>query len=222
MRRQHLAAAGVRRGDRVALMLPNVPSFVVWYYAALRLGAIAVSISTRLTASEVAFVVTDSGAKTFVSLASALATVQSELPSGIDKIFSTSECGDLCDGQPMRTDDNTSSTWVELDPHEAALILYTSGTTGFAKGATLSHLNVRSNVHAFNHLCNMNPDQRILLSVPLFHCFGQNALLNSAFNVGATLVLQRQIRPQRSQATHCGSSGNSAVWCANDVSIVSR
>ena len=187
-----LAAAGIRRGERVALMLPNVPSFVVWYYAALRLGAIAVSISTRLTASEVAFVVSDSGAKAFVSLASALATVQSELPSSIDKIFSTSESGDLCDGQPMLPDDFTPSTWVETDPHEAALILYTSGTTGFAKGATLSHLNVRSNVHAFNHLCNMDADQRILLSVPLFHCFGQNALLNSALNVGATLVLQRQ------------------------------
>ncbi len=189
---QHLTEAGIRRGDRVALMLPNVPAFVVWYYAALRLGAIAVSISTRLAASEVAFVVKDSGAKTFVSLASALATVRSELPSRVDKIFSTSDCGQLCDGQPMRTDNTTPSTWVETDPHEAALILYTSGTTGFAKGATLSHLNVRSNVHAFNHLCNMNPDQRILLSVPLFHCFGQNALLNSAFNVGATLVLQRR------------------------------
>jgi long-chain acyl-CoA synthetase len=195
-----LIEAGIRPGDRVAIMLPNVPAFVVWYYATLRIGAVAVSISTRLAPSEVAFLVDDCQAKAFVSSSSTVATLLSDLPQCVAKSFSASDLGDQCDGQSLNPKHPTRSQWAVTDPNDAAVILYTSGTTGFAKGATLSHLNVRSNVHAFNHLCNMQPDDRILLSVPLFHCFGQNALLNSAFNVGATLVLQRQF--DLTQAKH--------------------
>jgi long-chain acyl-CoA synthetase len=187
-----LTDAGVMRGDRVAIMLPNVPAFVVWYYAALRAGAIAVSISTRLAAAEVAFLISDCDARVLIAVPETLSSVRNELPDCVSNCLGTSELGDQCDGKPLSADTDDPSAWVETQPAEAALILYTSGTTGFAKGATLSHMNVRSNVHAFNHLCNMQPNDRILLAVPLFHCFGQNALLNAAFNVGATLILQRR------------------------------
>ena len=189
---ESLARAGAERGDRIAIMLGNVPAFAVWYYAALRLGAIAVSASTRLTASEVAFVVADCEARVFVTDEATLRQVQPQLPACVAKSLSVSDLADVCDGQALELDADANSTWVACQPDDPALILYTSGTTGFAKGATLSHMNVRSNVHAFNHLCNMQPDDRILLAVPLFHCFGQNALLNSALNVGATLILQRR------------------------------
>ena len=189
---QLLNEAGVVRGDRVAIMLPNVPAFIVWYYAALRVGAIAVSISTRLAATEAVFIISDCDAKVLIALSDSMSKIKLENPTCLEKCFETSDLGDACDGQSLPTTAWETSTWIETDPDEAALILYTSGTTGFAKGATLSHMNVRSNVHSFNHLCNMRPTDRILLSVPLFHCFGQNALLNSAFNVGATLVLQRK------------------------------
>ena len=194
-----LLNAGVQRGDRVALMLPNAPSFPVWYYAALRIGAIAVSVSTRLAASEVAFVLDDCKASAFVAVDDDLAALAEPIPSCVTAVLATSILGDSCDGQPFSTDAesdrpwvDTDRPWVDTDRDEAAVILYTSGTTGFAKGATLSHGNVRSNVFAFNHLCNMRPQDRILLAVPLFHCFGQNALLNSGLNVGATLVLQQK------------------------------
>ncbi len=188
---ERLSESGVQPGDRIAIMLSNVPAFAVWYYATLRIGAIAVSVSTRLAASEVAFVVRDCDAKIVVTDEATLANVQDELPDCVVKTFATSDFADRCNGQPLQPA-TASSDWVDRDPADAALILYTSGTTGFAKGATLSHMNVRSNVHAFNHLCNMQPDDRMLLAVPLFHCFGQNALLNSALNVGATLILQRR------------------------------
>ncbi len=63
---EQLVECGVEPGDRVALMLPNAPSFPIWYYAALRMGAVAVSVSTRLAPTEVEFVVSDCGAKAFV------------------------------------------------------------------------------------------------------------------------------------------------------------
>ena len=193
---QHLVDQNVQPGQRVALMLPNVPAFVVWYYAALRIGAIAVSISTRLAASEVQFVLEDCGASAFIGLPQAIELTGDCLPDAVMLSITTNEAGNSIDGNLIdgnsisRTD--ATNDWHDADPHDPATVLYTSGTTGFAKGATLSHTNIRSNVHAFNHLCNQRPTDRILLAVPLFHCFGQNALLNAALNVGATLVFQRK------------------------------
>jgi len=184
-----LHEAGVRPGDRVALMLANVPAFPVWYYAALRLGAIAVSVSTRSAATEVAFVMSDSGAGVLICDQATQQVVGTELGDEIRTIVA-SDCGRQIAGRPL--DGQAYDDCHDASPDDPALILYTSGTTGFPKGATLSHGNVRSNVCAFNHLCDMQPTDRVLLSVPLFHCFGQNALLNSVLNVGGTLVLQRR------------------------------
>ena len=195
-----LRQAGVAPGDRVALMLPNVPAFVIWYYGALRLGAIAVSISTRMASSEAAFVLRDCESKAFVTSQEAAAEIEPEMPTCVDRIMVADEFGATVDEQPFdQLDSLAASSWFDADPHDPALILYTSGTTGFAKGATLSHNNVRTNVCAFNHLCGMQSDDRMLLAVPLFHCFGQNALLNSALNVGATLVLQKGFDLQASK-----------------------
>lgn len=188
----HLQQAGIQPGDRVAIMLANVPAFPIWYFAALRIGAIAVSLSTRAAVSEVTFLIDDCGAKCLVADQTTLASMKGQLPTVITSTFTASDWGDACNGQPLDTQDSAESGWIETAPNDPAVILYTSGTTGFAKGATLSHLNVRSNVTAFNHLCQMQANDRILLAVPLFHCFGQNALLNSALNAGAALVLQRR------------------------------
>ena len=188
-----LSNAGVQSGDRVALMLPNAPSFPVWYYATLRLGAIAVSINTRLAASEVEFMVNDCQAKVFIGSNQLDDLVVDSLPSCVTTKMSVNDVtAETADGPKTTTPSTSNNAWHDADPDDAALILYTSGTTGFPKGATLSHRNVRSNVCAFNHLCNMQKDDRVLLAVPLFHCFGQNALLNSVLNVGATIVLQQR------------------------------
>ena len=188
----YLQQSGLQQGQRVALMLPNTPAFVVWYYAVLRLGAVAVSVSTRLTPREVGYVVSDCGATSVIALGETLQEMERELTHDVTIRVATDNDGADVAGQPLTVDSQRKSTWVDADPDAAALILYTSGTTGFAKGATLSHRNVRTNVCAFNHLCGMESSDRMLLAVPLFHCFGQNALLNSAFNVGATLVLQER------------------------------
>ena len=192
-----LDAVGVTAGDRVAIMLPNVPAFAVWYYGALRLGAIAVSLSTRLAESEISFVINDCTAK--VLIVPENSDQSSQLPETLQQIFTVDDLGNSCDGQDLENDLDSKPAIYNAAPEEAALILYTSGTTGFPKGATLSHDNVSSNVCAFNHLCEMSQQEVILLTVPLFHCFGQNALLNSGLNAGTTLVLQRKFDPQESK-----------------------
>ena len=195
-----LQSFGVNRGDRVALVLPNTPAFPVWYYAALRLGAIAVSVSTRLAPAEIAYVVEDCEPVALVAFDETIASLQDELARHSVRLVATCQRGASADGATLAAEAPTYPDWVAADPDEAALILYTSGTTGFPKGATLSHANVRSNVAAFNHLCDMQPADRMLLAVPLFHCFGQNALLNSALNVGATLIMQQAFDPNETRS----------------------
>ena len=187
-----LSSSGVQPGDRVGIMLPNAPSFPVWYYGALRIGAVAVSVSTRLTASEVEFVTADCGAKVLVASQDAMQQVAGSLPDCVATKIVVEDNGTPVGDVEWSNDADVSNVWFDAEPDTAALILYTSGTTGFPKGATLSHGNVRSNVHAFNHLCEMKAEDRVLLAVPLFHCFGQNALLNSVFNVAGTLVFQQK------------------------------
>ncbi len=173
---QRLIDAGIRPGDRVALMLPNVPAFVVWYFASLRIGAVAVSISTRLTASEVAFLIDDCQAKAFVTTISNLETLRPTLPPCVAATFSTTELGDQCDGQSLNRDHASPLTWVETEANDAAVILYTSGTTGFAKGATLSHLE-----RALKRACIQSPLQH------------ENGRSNSTFS--SVVSLFRSKRP---------------------------
>src|SRR5204862_8124381 len=84
----------------------------------------------------------------------------------------------------------------EMEPNDPAAILYTSGTTGRQKGATLSHGNLVSNTFAAVHSESVTPEDRLLLNLPLFHVFGQNAILNAALQGAATVVLQRRYDPQ--------------------------
>ncbi|MCA9110479.1 MAG: AMP-binding protein [Planctomycetaceae bacterium] len=191
MASESLLNAGVQPGDRVALMLSNVPAFFVWYYAAMRIGAIVVSISTRSAIPEAVGLLEDCSTKCLVTNKDRQLALKGKMPGSVTATIATSDVGDECNGQTLSQHENRNRTWFEASPDDPAVILYTSGTTGYSKGATLSHRNVHSNVCAFNHLCGMQPHDRMLLAVPLFHCFGQNALMNSALNVGATLVLQR-------------------------------
>lgn len=193
---QVLTATGVQPGDRVGIWLGNVPAFAVWYFASLRIGAVAVSISTRAADPEVAFFLNDCEAGVLVCDESYSGEFKLESSDTTITLMKTYPFGEVVSCERVSDQEEAearvANSWYDAQPDDPALILYTSGTTGFPKGATLSHGNVRSNVCAFNHLCNMQPQDRILLAVPLFHCFGQNALLNSALNVGATIILQQR------------------------------
>ncbi|QDU09877.1 AMP-binding protein [Gimesia aquarii] len=188
----YLQDLAVQPGDRVAIALPNTPAFVVWYYAVLRVGAIAVSVSTRLTSQEIRFIVEDCTAVALVVVDSKSVDLQSQMPACMQHLILVSESGDKISDEFLNVSESGPIDIYPTEPNDPAVILYTSGTTGFPKGATLSHQNVRATVHAFNNLCGLNQDDRILCSVPLFHCYGQNALLNSGFHAAATIVLQQR------------------------------
>ncbi len=192
-----LSALGIGRGDRVALFLPNIPEFAAAYLGIQKLGAIAVSLNSTLRREETRFILEDSGSVALFTTEALRDRIDnSALPNLKYVIIAEGNAGDgdiSIDG--LITETTGEFTAAVMDRDDASAILYTSGTTGEPKGACLSHGNVISNMHAFNYNCGMRPDDRMLLFLPLFHCFGQNAILNSAFNACATIVLHRAFQP---------------------------
>ncbi len=193
-----LRGLGVERGDRVALFLPNIPEFVLAYLAALKLGAVAVSINALFKRDEVAFILQDCGAVVVVTTQALRPHVPAQSLATLQHVLVAE--GKAEDGMSLESLISSASAEacaLDMERDDPAAIVYTSGTTGFPKGATLSHGNVISNAYSKNHYCGMRPDDRMMLFLPLFHCFGQNAVLNSGLNACATIMLYRYFEPGR-------------------------
>jgi long-chain acyl-CoA synthetase len=177
-----LAAHGVTPGDRVVIDLPNSVAFVVAYFAVQWLGAVTVAVNPALQTDEKQHVVDDSGARMLI-----VEQGRREQPVVVAGRIAVS-LSDAGSGEVMSLDAIPSpGIRASSDP---AAILYTSGTTGRPKGAVLSQANICFNSSAKRACCGFAPGERALLFVPMFHCFGQNAVMNSALHAGATLVLQ--------------------------------
>lgn len=192
-----LKALGLQRGERVGLFLPNIPEFIFAYLATLKLGAIAVSLNVMLKTDEVRFILHDCTAKIVITTEELSHCVpDGDLPELETLLIAE---GEVLNGHSLAELMSVASPnfeAVEMDRHAPAVLVYTSGTTGFPKGATLSHGNVVSNMYAQMRCCGMTPSDKLLLYLPLFHCFGQNAILNSGLNACATIILQRRFKPE--------------------------
>jgi len=190
-----LKSTGLQKGDRVGLMLPNVPQFPIAYFGILKAGGVVVPMNVLLKAPEVSFYVGDSGSRylitwedfagealkgiagigpvtTFVALRPGV----TDLPAG------TRNFAELMTGDPKFDTEATAGD-------DTAVILYTSGTTGKPKGAELTHLNLFMNAHMNSHVFGSVANDVTLAVLPMFHSFGQSAVMNVALHVGATLTL---------------------------------
>jgi long-chain acyl-CoA synthetase len=190
-------ALGLEKGDRIALFLPNIPAFVISYYAAQKLGAIAVSINSMSKQREVKYIVNDSACKLLVTTAELREFVLTgELPSLKNVIIAEGEAENDIDMYWLMARGQTSLCSLDMHPDDPAVILYTSGTTGFPKGAVLTQRNIFSNSASAGNCSQVTDKDRSLLFLPLFHCFGQNYIMNAAFNKCATIVLHRRFEPE--------------------------
>jgi len=193
----HLRAEGVRPGDRVAVMLPNVPEFAVLYYGVLRAGGVVVPMNPLLHAREVAHYLADSGALLAFVWHAVADTAQAGAVGADTRIVVV---------EPAATAALLAAVDPDPEIHDAAdgdtaVILYTSGTTGAPKGAQLSHHNLRSNaVTSQETLANLGDDEVILGALPLFHAFGQTCALNTVVVAGAQLTLLPRFSPEAALA----------------------
>jgi long-chain acyl-CoA synthetase len=189
-----LASIGIEPGDRVGLMLPNVPAFPIAFYGALAAGAVVVPMNPLLKSREVAYYLGDSGAKAVVAWhAMAGEAAKGAADAGAQMI--AAESPDLAGliggltavaGDPGRGDDDD------------AVILYTSGTTGRPKGAELTHAGLVSNAEvSARTLFDPGPGDVIMGCLPLFHVFGLTCGLNVAVTSAATLTLLPRFDPAK-------------------------
>src|SRR3712207_5622968 len=184
--------AGIGPGDKVGVLIPNVPDFPKTYYGVLALGGVVVPVHALLKAEEIAYVLRDSGAKALVCAGPLLGEGAKAAELADVPVLTVLGGGDS--GLPaldaLAASATPIETYVQVAPTDDAVILYTSGTTGKPKGAVLSHFNVVMNVtiSAFD-VIGLKPDDVILGCLPLFHSFGQTCAMNSGFRAGATLVL---------------------------------
>ena len=182
-----LRSKGVGPGDRVAIMLPNVPYFPAVYYGALRLGATVVPMNVLLKGREVTFYLKDPEVKVlFAWFDFADAAQEGAQAAGIGTDVVVVRPGEfeqlLAGAEPVRE-------VAERDGKDTAVILYTSGTTGTPKGAELTHDNLRRNAELSGGLFGLSEEDVVLGALPLFHSFGQTCGMNNCVARGALLTL---------------------------------
>ncbi len=183
-----LRSRGFEPGDRVGVMLPNVPYFALAYYGVLRAGGVVVPMNVLLKDREVGFYLEDSGAKLVlawkdfaVSAQDAGAEVVEVAPGEFEQL--------LAGHEPER---EVAAT----DADDTAVILYTSGTTGKPKGAELTHDNLARNVEVVaKTLIEISEEDVLLGALPLFHSFGQTCGLNTSVYTGACLTMIPHFEP---------------------------
>ena len=195
-----LGDLGVRPGQHVALVLPNVPQFSVAYFGCHYAGNPVVPLNVLLTAEELAYHLDDSEAVAVVTWELFLPTVQQAAGSRT-VIVAKADLGDLSAPEGVHNLTAIVSGAHPVDaphpttPDDTAVVLYTSGTTGRPKGAELTHANLLANARVPEQLVGLGPDTVALVTLPLFHAFGMTVMHNAVLAVGGTLVLQPRFSP---------------------------
>ncbi len=188
-----LKSRGVARGARVAILLPNVPEFVVAYFGAIAAGCVAVPVNCRLSPPEVAYILSDASASAVVTTRDHFAKVAGQEGAGAVGTWLVVD-GETEGALPFAA----AAGSPRLDAPEpaaqgdVAVLLYTSGTTGFPKGAMISHGNTLFNVDSCRATLGYREDDIGLLTLPLFHVTGLNSQLVALLACGATIVLQKE------------------------------
>jgi long-chain acyl-CoA synthetase len=191
---------GVEKGDRVAILLPNVPQFVMAYYACQALGAIAVPANPLLKPDELRYIYNDAGVKAAVTippLAEVLQAVKPQVASLQHLLMAGGEAPGFLSFDAMWQQSAPVPTPPELNPREhPAVFLYTSGTTGFPKGCMLSHRNLIANCESCVPVLEMSPQDNFLTVLPLFHSFAGTVCMHLSIYVGCTSTLLERFVPE--------------------------
>src|SRR4051794_33987554 len=188
-----LRAKGIGAGDAVGLQMPNVPYFPIVYFGALRLGAVLVPMNPLLKAREVEYHLSDSGAKVLVAWHDFAAAAG----EGADAAGAECAIAEPGEFEQLLGGAEPVEEVVDRADDDAAVIIYTSGTTGTPKGATLTHSNIASGAEVARDLVDAGPDSVALATLPLFHVFGMNSVMNTAVRARGLLTLLPRFEPAK-------------------------
>ena len=175
-----LMAMGVAVGDRVGIWSPNCAEWVLVQYATARIGAVLVTINPAYRPAELEYALAQSGVSVLVAAESSVHSdyrgmveqVRTRVDAPMVVYLRTSDWDGLLAGGEAVSADRLEERAAGLRPDDPINIQYTSGTTGFPKGATLSHLNILNNGFFVGEACGYTPADRVCIPVPFYHCFG--------------------------------------------------
>jgi fatty-acyl-CoA synthase len=191
-----LRAAGVSRGERLAILAANRSAYIEALFAAARLGAIAVPINTRLVAREIRFLLSDCAPRAILCEAGLEPTVHEAARGLPDAPAAILGCGGPTDAWEQALDAARPFERVEpAGPEDPHLLLYTSGTTGRPKGALLPQRKTLYNSRNAEIFFRLTRDDRVLVALPLFHSFGLGILAIPTLYAGGCVVLRRGFDP---------------------------
>ncbi|MGD0021052.1 MAG: AMP-binding protein [Smithellaceae bacterium] len=186
-----LSETGVVKGDKVALMLPNIPEFFYCYFAAVKLGAVAVPLNTSSTPYELNYLLENSDAKVLMTVEAARKRYE-EIQNKLSTCQNLITVDSPAENSPFRRalkSGNFSNPGETISPDDPAAIIYTSGLTGKSLGAVLTHRNLCSQSHLI-HSCVKRTHLDIGLSlIPLFHSFGSTVNMINVIRTGCSVVM---------------------------------
>jgi long-chain acyl-CoA synthetase len=195
-----LQTGGVRPGETVALQLPNIPQFLIAYFGILKAGGVVVPLNVLLKAPEVAFQLSNCGAKILVTWEGVLEeAAKGAAAARVTEIYAVGHAGDGGRAAPFERLLSVSGDGFRLAPREAtdtAVIVYTSGTTGRPKGAQLTHIQLYMNADIPGRLFDVQPDDIVITVLPLFHVFGLSSILDVCVRFGCTMSLIPRFDPR--------------------------
>lgn len=205
-----LAAAGVKKGDRVALMLPNCPQYIISFFGVVKLGAIVTQLNPMYVEREIEYILKDSGAETIVVYSDMYDRVKSVLPaSSLKNVIVVDFKGEPAGLEPGHQSfgdflgrDVPPAPEVEIDlAEDVAALQYTGGTTGVSKGAMLTHRNLVANVQQALDLFIDDPgafsnNQKVMGILPMFHIFGLTCVMLFGIRQGLNQLLLPRFDPK--------------------------
>jgi fatty-acyl-CoA synthase len=196
-----LLATGVAKGDRVGIWAPNMAEWTLLQYATAKIGAILVNINPSYRTHELEYVLKQAGISTLVSArefkTSDYVGMISEVRGNCPELRSvvligSGEWDRLLEAGRGGDQARLTEAQAALSPDDPINIQYTSGTTGFPKGATLSHHNILNNGYFVGELCGYTPEDRVCIPVPFYHCFGMVMGNLACTSHGSTMVIPAQ------------------------------
>lgn len=196
-----LASLGVSKGDRVALVVGNVPEFVASFYGILRVGGVACPLNVMLTPEEISYILADAGAKlaiTEVGSLPGLLSVRDRLADLQTVLFTggpPAPQGTISLEEALGGEGELPE--ITTQPTDLAVMAYTSGTTAAPKGAMLSHGNLRANLDQMESVPALAQTEQdvVLVALPLFHIYALNAVMGMTVSMGGTAVLVERFDP---------------------------
>jgi len=190
-----LVMFGVQKGDRIVTLLGNRPEFVMTYFAAVKMGAIVVTLNPFSTEYELSHFFADTKPAVVVCKSDQMEKITNLREHA--QYLKATICIDTSDGavsfEQVQREFSDRFTAVDMGPDDPAVIIFTAGLLGKALGATLSHKNLDTNSNLLRDVCGRGPESRGLALIPLFHAFGASVNLLGTLKAGGTVYLAERV-----------------------------